>query len=118
MGATSANIIYTDVWVSMGEPEEIWAQRIELLKSYQVNKNLMDMANQDCIFLHCLPSFHDLNTTIGKQINEKFGLKEMEVSDEIFRSEKSLVFEEAENRMHTIKAIIYATMSDGDMYEK
>ncbi len=118
IGANNANIIYTDVWVSMGEPEEIWAQRIQLLKPYQVNKELLDMANQNCIFLHCLPSFHNLDTKIGKEINEKFGLSEMEVTDEVFSSTKSLVFEEAENRMHTIKAIMYATMTDDDLINK
>lgn len=117
-GVNNANVIYTDVWVSMGEPDEIWEKRINLLKPYQVNKELMDMANPNCIFLHCLPSFHDLNTTIGKDIYNKFGLKEMEVTDEVFNSPKSLVFEEAENRMHTIKAIMYATMADGDLDEK
>lgn len=117
-GAKDANVIYTDVWVSMGEPEEIWAQRIQLLKPYQVNKELLNKANQDCIFLHCLPSFHNLKTVIGKDINSKFGLSEMEVTDEVFNSSKSLVFEEAENRMHTIKAIMYATMSDEELVEK
>jgi ornithine carbamoyltransferase len=118
MGANNANVIYTDVWVSMGEPEEIWAQRIQLLKPYQVNKKLLDMANQNCIFLHCLPSFHNLDTKIGKEINEKFGLSEMEVTDDVFNSTKSLVFEEAENRMHTIKAVMYATMTNGDLINK
>ena len=111
-GTKNANVIYTDVWVSMGEPDEIWEKRINLLKPYQVNKKIIDNADKDVIFLHCLPSFHDLNTEIGKQIYEKFGLKEMEVSDEVFLSEQSKVFDEAENRMHTIKAIIYATMRE------
>lgn len=114
-GVKNANVIYTDVWVSMGEPEEIWEKRINLLKPYQVNKEMMSMANENCIFLHCLPSFHDLNTTIGKDIYDKYGLKEMEVTDEVFNSKNSLVFEEAENRMHTIKAVIYATMSDEEI---
>ena len=94
----------------MGEPEEKWKERIELLKDYQVNMDVMNNAKENAIFLHCLPSFHDLNTTIGKDIYEKFGLKEMEVTDEVFLSDKSKVFDEAENRMHTIKAVVYATM--------
>ena len=105
-----ADAIYTDVWVSMGEPDEIWKERINLLKPYQVNMDVMNKAHENAIFLHCLPSFHDLNTTIGKEIYEKFGLKEMEVSDEVFLSDKSKVFDEAENRLHTIKAVVYATM--------
>lgn len=108
----NADVIYTDVWVSMGEADEVWASRIKLLSKYQVNKDVMNNANPQAIFLHCLPSFHDLNTTIGKDINEKFGLKEMEVTDEVFRSNQSKVFDEAENRMHTIKAVMYATLSD------
>ncbi|MDD2208224.1 MAG: ornithine carbamoyltransferase [Bacilli bacterium] len=110
--AEGANIIYTDVWVSMGEPEEVWDERIKLLKPYQVNANLMNMADPNCIFMHCLPSFHDTDTTIGKDIYDKYGIPAMEVTDEVFRSEKSLVFTEAENRMHTIKAIMYASLSD------
>ena len=106
----NADVIYTDVWVSMGEAQEVWEERIRLLKPYQVNKDIMNTANEGAIFLHCLPSFHDLNTTIGKEIYEKYGLKEMEVTDEVFLSDASLVFEEAENRLHTIKAVIYATM--------
>ena len=106
----NADVIYTDVWVSMGEAQEVWKERIRLLKPYQVNKDIMNNANEGAIFLHCLPSFHDLNTTIGKEIYEKYGLKEMEVTDEVFLSDASLVFEEAENRLHTIKAVIYATM--------
>lgn len=94
----------------MGEPAEIWNERINLLKPYQVNSTVMNNAKENAIFLHCLPSFHDLNTTIGKEIYEKFGLKEMEVTDEVFLSEKSKVFDEAENRLHTIKAVVYATM--------
>ena len=96
----------------MGEPDNVWAERINLLRNYQVNKDVMANANKDAIFLHCLPSFHDLNTTIGKEIYEKFGLKEMEVTDEVFLSEQSKVFDEAENRMHTIKAIMYATLGE------
>ena len=107
-----ADVIYTDVWVSMGEPDDVWAERIKLLSPYQVNMKVMDNANPNAIFLHCLPSFHDLNTTIGKDINDKFGLKEMEVTDEVFTSSKSKVFDEAENRLHTIKAVVYATMRE------
>ena len=107
-----ADVIYTDVWVSMGEPDDVWADRIKLLSPYQVNMKVMNNANPNAIFFHCLPSFHDLNTTIGKDINEKFGLKEMEVTDEVFTSSKSKVFDEAENRLHTIKAVVYATMRE------
>ena len=103
-----ANVIYTDIWVSMGEAKDLWKKRIELLKDYQVNKAVMDNVNENAIFLHCLPSFHDLNTVVGKQIYEEFGLPEMEVTDEVFESNQSKVFDEAENRMHTIKAVIYA----------
>lgn len=105
-----ADAIYTDVWVSMGEPEEVWEERIRLLKAYQVDKHAMELAHPNAIFLHCLPSFHDLNTVIGKEIFEKYGLKEMEVTDEVFMSSQSKVFDEAENRLHTIKAVVYATM--------
>ena len=105
-----ADVIYTDVWVSMGEPDEVWKERIEDLLPYQVNKAAMDMAGKQCRFMHCLPAFHDLNTTIGKQIYEKFGLAAMEVTDEVFESEQSIVFDEAENRMHTIKAVMAATL--------
>ena len=105
-----ANVIYTDVWVSMGEPEEKWAERIKLLKPYQVNMEMMKNAQDNVIFLHCLPSFHDVNTKIGKEIYDKYGLEEMEVTNEVFESEMSKVFDEAENRMHTIKAIMYVTM--------
>ena len=112
LGTKDADVIYTDVWVSMGEPAEVWEERIRLLSSYQVNKKVMDNANKNAIFLHCLPSFHDLNTTIGKEIYEKYGLKEMEVTDEVFESKQSKVFDEAENRLHTIKAVMYATMKD------
>ncbi len=117
-GVTNANIIYTDVWVSMGEPDEVWTKRINLLKDYQVNMEMMSKTSENSIFLHCLPSFHNLKTTIGKEMNTKFGVTEMEVTDEVFNSSKSLVFEEAENRMHTIKAIMYATMSDEEINEK
>ena len=109
-GVTNANVIYTDIWVSMGEPEEIWQERIKLLKPYQVTSSLLNSASSDCIFLHCLPSFHDTNTKVGKEIAEKFGITEMEVTDEVFESSRSKVFDEAENRMHTIKAVMYATL--------
>ena len=107
-----ADVIYTDVWVSMGEPDAVWEERIKLLNKYQVNSKVMANAKENAIFLHCLPSFHNLETTIGKDIYEKFGLKEMEVTDEVFSSNKSKVFDEAENRMHTIKAVIYATLGE------
>jgi ornithine carbamoyltransferase len=109
-GTKNADVIYTDIWVSMGEPDEIWEQRIKLLSPYQVNDAVMANANPGAIFLHCLPSFHDLETTIGKDIHKKFGLPEMEVTDKVFRSPQSKVFDEAENRMHTIKAVMYATL--------
>ena len=109
-GTKEANVIYTDVWVSMGEPDEIWESRISQLQPYRVTKALMDNASKNAIFLHCLPSFHDTKTVIGKEIAEKFKVTEMEVTDEVFESSQSKVFEEAENRMHTIKAIMYATM--------
>ena len=107
---TDADVIYTDIWVSMGEPDEIWEKRIKELKKFQVNKEAMSYAKETAIFLHCLPSFHDLKTTIGAEINEKFGLPEMEVTDEVFESPQSKVFDQAENRMHTIKAVMYATL--------
>lgn len=107
----NADVIYTDVWVSMGEPDEVWEERIRDLSPYQVNKKLMDNAGEGCRFMHCLPAFHDLNTTIGKQIHDKFGIDCMEVTDEVFESERSIVFDEAENRMHTIKAVIAATLA-------
>ena len=109
-GTANADVIYTDIWVSMGEPDEIWTKRIALLKDYQVNKELMANAKPTAIFMHCLPSFHDTKTTIGADIAKKFGITEMEVTDEVFESKQSKVFDEAENRMHTIKAVIYATL--------
>ena len=109
-GTADADVIYTDIWVSMGEPDEIWTKRIALLKDYQVNKELMANAKPTAIFMHCLPSFHDTKTTIGADIAKKFGITEMEVTDEVFESKQSKVFDEAENRMHTIKAVIYATL--------
>ena len=105
-----AHVIYTDVWVSMGEPDEVWQERIEELSPYRVTKALMEQAGAQCRFMHCLPAFHDVKTTIGKQIYEKFGIACMEVTDEVFESEQSIVFDEAENRMHTIKAVMAATL--------
>ena len=105
-----ASVIYTDVWVSMGEPEEVWKERITDLLPYQVNKKVMDNAGSQVKFMHCLPAFHDLKTTTGKEIYNKFGLTAMEVTDEVFESENSIVFDEAENRMHTIKAVMLATI--------
>ena len=110
VGTRGADVICTDVWVSMGEPEEVWEERIRALSPYKVTREIMDNAGEKAIFLHCLPSFHDLNTGIGREIGERFGLSDMEVTDEVFESERSLVFDEAENRMHTIKAVIAATL--------
>ena len=112
-GTKDADVIYTDVWVSMGEPAEVWEERIKDLSPYQVNKKAMDNAKDTAIFMHCLPAFHDLKTTIGQEMKERFGLDEMEVTDEVFESEQSVVFDEAENRMHTIKAVMVATLGDG-----
>lgn len=113
MSATKdVDVLYTDVWVSMGEAMELWEERIKLLKPYQVNKKVMDNAKKDAIFLHCLPSFHNIDTTIGKEIYDKFGITEMEVTDEVFESSKSRVFEEAENRLHTIKAVMLETLKE------
>ena len=111
-GTKDADVLYTDVWVSMGEPMEIWEERIKLLKPYQVNMDVVKNAKPDVIFLHCLPSFHNLGTTIGKEVGEKFGVKEMEVTDEVFESSHSRVFEEAENRLHTIKAVMLETLKN------
>lgn len=110
-GTKDADVIYTDVWVSMGEPDAVWAERIGELSPYQVNQKAIENAKDSVIFMHCLPAFHDLNTTIGKQVYEKFGLSELEVTDEVFEGPHSVVFDEAENRMHTIKAIMYATLA-------
>ncbi len=109
-GTKDANVIYTDVWVSMGEPDEIWTERIRILSPYQVNRAVMENAGADAVFMHCLPAFHDLKTEIGAKMGERFGMKEMEVTDEVFESAQSLVFQEAENRMHTIKAVMAATL--------
>lgn len=109
-GAKGADVIYTDVWVSMGEPDEVWEERIRELLPYQVNAQVMGYAGKNAVFMHCLPAFHDLDTKIGKEISKKFGISEMEVTDEVFESEASIVFEEAENRMHTIKAVMAATL--------
>ena len=105
-----ANVIYTDVWVSMGEPAEVWAERIKELSPYAVTQTVMDNAASDAVFMHCLPAFHDLGTDVGREVGEKFGLEYLEVSDEVFESERSIVFREAENRMHTIKAVMCATL--------
>ena len=109
-GTKGANVVCTDVWVSMGEPDEIWAERIKELSPYQVNKKVMDNAADNAVFMHCLPAFHDTKTQVGAEIAEKFGITEMEVTDEVFESEQSIVFDEAENRMHTIKAVMAATI--------
>ena len=109
-GTANADVIYTDIWVSMGEPDGVWAERISLLTPYQVNAAVMKNARDTAIFMHCLPSFHDTRTTIGAEIAQKFGISEMEVTDEVFEGRQSVVFDEAENRMHTIKAVMYATL--------
>ena len=109
-GTKGAHVIYTDIWVSMGEPAELWAERIKLLEPYRVTKEVMANADPEAIFMHCLPSFHDTNTTIGADIAKQFGVTEMEVADEVFEGPQSRVFDEAENRMHTIKAVMYATL--------
>ena len=108
--ARGADIIYTDVWVSMGEPDEIWKERIGDLLPYQVNRRVMELAGENAVFMHCLPAYHDLNTRVGKSVFERFGLEELEVTNEVFESPQSIVFDEAENRMHTIKAVIAATL--------
>lgn len=109
-GVRDANVIYTDIWVSMGEPKELWNTRIKLLKPYQVNAEIMKKAAKDAIFMHCLPSYHDNKTEVGASVEKEFGLSELEVTDEVFESRQSVVFDEAENRMHSIKAIMYATL--------
>jgi ornithine carbamoyltransferase len=106
------DFIHTDVWVSMGEPESVWAERIDLLMPYQVNKQLLELSGNPAVkFMHCLPAFHNTETEIGAHIHEKFGVDAMEVSDDVFESKASIVFDQAENRMHTIKAILVATMA-------
>ncbi len=110
-GTKNTDVIYTDVWVSMGEPDEIWAERIRELSPYQVNAGVMENAGKEAVFMHCLPAFHDLKTETGARIEKRFGIREMEVTDEVFESEQSVVFQEAENRMHTIKAVMYATLT-------
>lgn len=111
-GAAGVDVIYTDVWVSMGEPAEVWKERLHDLMPYQVNKKVMDYAGENAVFMHCLPAFHDLNTKIGKEISEQYGINEMEVTDEVFESSQSIVFDEAENRMHTIKAVMAVTLGE------
>lgn len=109
-GTKDVDVVYTDVWVSMGEPDEVWEERIRTLSPYQVNRAVMENAGEKAVFMHCLPAFHDLNTKIGAQMAARFGIREMEVTDEVFESGQSLVFQEAENRMHTIKAVMAATL--------
>jgi ornithine carbamoyltransferase len=109
-GANKTDVIYTDVWVSMGEPDEVWQERLHDLMPYQVNRQVMEYAGENAVFMHCLPAFHDLNTKIGKEISAKYGINEMEVTDEVFESPASIVFDEAENRMHTIKAVMAVTL--------
>ena len=111
-GVKDADVIYTDVWVSMGESYDVWDERINRLSYYQVNSELVKHAKEDCLFMHCLPAFHNLNTKVAQEIEKKYGIKEMEVTDEVFRSKNSVVFDEAENRMHTIKAVMVATLGE------
>ena len=116
-GVKDADVIYTDVWVSMGESYDVWEERINRLSYYQVNSELIKHAKDDYLFMHCLPAFHDLNTKVAKEIEKKYGIKEMEVTDEVFRSKNSVVFDEAENRMHTIKAVMVATLGDISIFK-
>ena len=109
-GVTGADVVYTDVWVSMGEPEQVWEERLHDLAPYQVNAKAMALAGKDAVFMHCLPAFHDHLTGIGREIGEKYGMAELEVTDEVFESSQSIVFDEAENRMHTIKAVMAVTL--------
>ena len=108
--AKGADVLYTDVWVSMGEPVEVWVERIHDLAPYQINQDLMNIAGPDAVFMHCLPAYHDHKTTVGKEMGERFGRDAMEVTDEVFEGPQSIVFDEAENRMHTIKAVMAATL--------
>ena len=108
--AKAADVLYTDVWVSMGEPVEVWAERIHDLAPYQINQQLMDIAGPHAVFMHCLPAYHDHKTTVGREMGERFGRDAMEVTDEVFEGPQSIVFDEAENRMHTIKAVMAATL--------
>ncbi len=112
LSVKDADVIYTDVWVSMGEPKEAWEGRIKELMPYQVNQKVMELAGKDAVFMHCLPAFHDLGTVIGREVHEKFGLEEIEVTNEVFEGSQSVVFDEAENRMHTIKAVMLATLGE------
>lgn len=114
-GAAGADVVYTDVWVSMGEPAEVWQERLHDLTPYQVNKQVMEYAGENAVFMHCLPAFHDLNTKIGREISEQYGINEMEVTDEVFESSQSIVFDEAENRMHTIKAVMAVTLGEYEL---
>jgi ornithine carbamoyltransferase len=112
-GVKGCDFLYTDVWVSMGEPDEVWAERISMLKPYQVNAKMMEMTgNPKCKFMHCLPAYHNLETQVGRDVHAKFGLDGVEVTEEVFESKNSIVFDEAENRMHTIKAVMVATLGD------
>ncbi len=114
-GVKGADFLYTDVWVSMGEPAEVWAERIQLLRPYQINRQVMELTGKaDAKFMHCLPSYHNLETTVGRKIHEQFGLEAMEVTDDVFESEASIVFDEAENRLHTIKAVMVATIGNDE----
>lgn len=117
-GVKAADVVYTDVWVSMGEPDHVWEERIRMLSPYKVTTEVMNMAASGAIFLHCLPAFHDLNTTIGKEMGQRFGITDMEVTDEVFSSEASKVFDEAENRMHTIKAVMMATLGMPKLWDE
>lgn len=112
LSVKDADVIYTDVWVSMGEPKEAWEGRIKELMPYQVNQKVMELAGKDAVFMHCLPAFHDLGTVIGREVHEEFGLEEIEVTNEVFEGSQSVVFDEAENRMHTIKAVMLATLGE------
>jgi ornithine carbamoyltransferase len=111
-GCNLADVVYTDVWVSMGEPESAWQQRIQKMLPFQVNKAVMSAAGKDAVFMHCLPAFHNLETTIGKSIYEKYGLNGLEVTEDVFESSQSIVFDQAENRLHTIKAVMYASLAE------